>query len=116
MGMIAVGLETDSSVRSTTRAQDLQNVDEKAMQRCDWPERGGLKTSQKVWFCGRPASVPGWVPRRRRLAAGVKTGSAFQCESTKAQKGLGILGRALGIGRGQFAGEGRQAAAVLLHT
>jgi hypothetical protein len=48
MGMIAVGLGTDSSVRSTTRAQDLQNVDEKAMQRCDWPERGGLKTSQKV--------------------------------------------------------------------
>jgi hypothetical protein len=32
----------------------------------------------------------------------VKTkGSAFQCESTEAQKGLGILGEALGIGRGQ---------------
>jgi hypothetical protein len=41
------------------------------------------------------------VVRRRRLAAGVKTGSAFQCESTEAQKGLGILGEALGIGRGQ---------------
>jgi hypothetical protein len=49
------------------------------------------------------------VVRRRRLAAGVKTGSAFQCESTEAQKGLGILGEALGIGRGQG---GRQAAAV----
>jgi hypothetical protein len=48
MGMIAVGLETDSPVRSTTRAQDVRNVDEKALQRCDWPVRGGLKTSQKV--------------------------------------------------------------------
>lgn len=47
MSMIAVGLETDSSVRST-RAQDVRNVDEKAVQRCDWPARGGLKTSQKV--------------------------------------------------------------------
>lgn len=50
--------------------------------------------------------------RRRRLAAGVKTGSAVQCESTEAQKGLGILGRALGSGSGQCeqrAGAGRQA-------
>jgi len=47
MSMIAVGLETDSSVRST-RAQEVQNVDSKAVQRCDWPARGGLKTSQKV--------------------------------------------------------------------
>lgn len=47
MSMIAVGLETDSLVRST-RAQDVRNVDEKAVQQCDWPARGGLKTSQKV--------------------------------------------------------------------
>jgi hypothetical protein len=47
MGMITVGLEGDSVVRST-RAQDVRNVDEKAVQRCDWRERGGLKTSQKV--------------------------------------------------------------------
>ena len=57
--------------------------------------------------------------RRRRLAAGVKTGSAVQCESTKAQRGLGIMGRALGIGSEQGRADrqaGRQAGSCRVTT